>query len=147
MTRIALLFDNSLRPETTGVYCRRALTDLVIAGRIAEVEHFLPQDIPRLTKEASRWDLITAVDDGLNYNLPATKTPVAYWAIDTHLDFDRSLRRARQATWTFTAQKNGAERLQEQGVNAQWLPLACDPELHGRQKVAFKYDWSFVGNV
>lgn len=23
--RVALLFDNTLRPETTGIYCRRAL--------------------------------------------------------------------------------------------------------------------------
>jgi hypothetical protein len=57
MTRVALLFDNTLRRETTGFYCRRALGKLAEAGRIAEVEHFLPDDIPRLLSEERRWDL------------------------------------------------------------------------------------------
>ncbi len=147
MSRIALLFDNTQRPETTGVYCRRALGQLVQIGRITEVEHFLPEDLTRLKSERSRWDLIIAVDDGLDYDLPANVAPVVWWAIDTHLEFDRSLRRARQARWTFAAQRNGAEKLRQAGVEAIWLPLACDPELHGRQNVARRFDLSFVGNV
>lgn len=38
--RVAVIFDNTQRPETTGIYCRRALGELVQAGRIAEIEHF-----------------------------------------------------------------------------------------------------------
>lgn len=145
--RVALLFDNALRPETTGIYCRRALGELVQIGRLTEVEHFLPSDLPRLVRERGRWDLLVAVDDGLDYELPTDVAPLAYWAIDTHLDFERSLRRAKHATWTFAAQKNGAERLRQLGIPAEWLPLACDPELHGRRDVSPKYDWSFVGHV
>jgi hypothetical protein len=36
--RVALIFDGTARPETTGVYCRRAL------GSLVEVEHFLPTE-------------------------------------------------------------------------------------------------------
>lgn len=147
MTRIALLFDNTLRPETTGIYCQRALRELAHASRITEVEHILPADLPRLVQERGRWDLIIAVDDGLAYDLPQDVAPVAYWAIDTHLDFERSLRRARQATWTFAAQQRGVEQLRQRRITARWLPLACDPELHGRQDVPGQYDWSFVGHT
>ena len=35
--RVALIFDNTQRPETTGTYCLRALKGLV------EVEHFQPE--------------------------------------------------------------------------------------------------------
>src|SRR4051812_20010710 len=108
MRRVALLYDDTIRPETTGVYCRRALGELVASGRISEVEHFRPADLPRLVQEPGRWDLIIAVDDGLDYDLPINVAPVAWWAIDTHLDFERALRRASQASWTFAAQKNGA---------------------------------------
>jgi hypothetical protein len=34
--RVAVVFDNRARPDTTGIYCRRAL------GTLVEVEHFLP---------------------------------------------------------------------------------------------------------
>ena len=120
MSRVALLFDNTQRPETTGVYCRRALGQLVQSGRITEVEHFLPGETSRLKSSPTCWDLIIAVDDGLDYDLPTDVAPVVWWAIDTHLEFDRSLRRARQARWTFAAQRNGAEKLRQAGVEAIW---------------------------
>jgi GT2 family glycosyltransferase/2-polyprenyl-3-methyl-5-hydroxy-6-metoxy-1,4-benzoquinol methylase/tetratricopeptide (TPR) repeat protein len=147
MSRVALLFDNTQRPETTGVYCRRALEELTRSGRIAGIEHILPSDLARLQAEKNRWDLIIAVDDGLDYDLPADTAPVVWWAIDTHLEFERSLRRARQARWTFAAQKNGTEKLCQAGIDAIWLPLACDPELHGRQEVSNEFDLCFVGNI
>src|SRR5258708_4179910 len=37
--RVAVIFDNTARPGTTGVYCRRAL------GQLVEVEHFPPPEI------------------------------------------------------------------------------------------------------
>ena len=44
--RIALLFDSALRPETTGVYCRRAL------GEIAEVEHYTVDELATIDPRA-----------------------------------------------------------------------------------------------
>ena len=39
--------------------------------------------------------------------------PCAYWAIDTHLNFARSLRRAQGFGFVFAAQKQGATQLQQ----------------------------------
>lgn len=142
-TRVGIVFDNSVRPETTGIYCRRALSELVRDGAVEVAEHFLPSEWHRL--EEINCNCVLVVDDGLDYDVPVR--PYAWWAIDTHLDFERCLRRARMARWTFAAQKDGAERLRAAGVNAVWLPLACDPLLHGHQAVEKRYDVGFVGNL
>jgi GT2 family glycosyltransferase/tetratricopeptide (TPR) repeat protein/2-polyprenyl-3-methyl-5-hydroxy-6-metoxy-1,4-benzoquinol methylase len=139
LTRVALIFDNTARPETTGVYCRRAL------GRLVEVEHFLPTELARVPRGL---DLYIQIDDGLDYGHPADLRPAAWWAIDTHLDFDRCLRRAPAFDWVFAAQKDGAEALRRAGVaGAAWLPLACDPEIHCQHDVPKEFDLCFVGNV
>ena len=45
--RVALIFDSVQRPETTGVYCLRALK------RLVEVEHFQPTELDRIPRAAS----------------------------------------------------------------------------------------------
>ena len=37
--KVAVVFDNQHRPETTGFYCRRALSQL------ADTEHLLPHEL------------------------------------------------------------------------------------------------------
>ena len=65
--RIALIFDSVQRPETTGVYCHRAL------GRLVEVTHFQPGDLDRVPRDG--FDLYLNIDDGLRYHLPAALRP------------------------------------------------------------------------
>ncbi|MBI3862380.1 MAG: glycosyltransferase [Planctomycetia bacterium] len=138
--RVAVIFDNTARPDTTGIYCRRAL------GQLVEVEHFLPTEFARLQKQ--KFDLYLAIDDGLSYLIPGDLRPSAYWAIDTHMDFERELRRAQTVDFVFAAQKDGALRLRERGIsNAMWLPLACDPEIHAKHNLPKQFDISFVGNL
>ena len=43
--RVALIFDSVQRPETTGVYCLRALRQFV------EVEHFRPGELEQIRRE------------------------------------------------------------------------------------------------
>ncbi|MCI0432175.1 MAG: DUF3880 domain-containing protein, partial [Gemmatimonadetes bacterium] len=137
--RVAVIFDNTRRPETTGVYCRRALEGL------CRVEHVLPEDLPRM--QSAAFDLFLLVDDGLDYAIRADLRPLAYWAIDTHLDFERALRRAAECDAVFCAQRNGAERLRGQGIaTASWLPLACDATVHRPHDVPKRYDVCFVGH-
>ncbi len=122
--RVAIIFDDKLRPETTGTYCRRALQGMV------EFEHVLPTDLSRLqTLNASMpqrhnaFDLYLRIDDGLDYRLPAELRPSAFWAIDTHLNFDGCLAKAREFDFVFAAQRDGAERLRQEGISsAVWLP-------------------------
>ncbi|MCC7424298.1 MAG: glycosyltransferase [Planctomycetaceae bacterium] len=143
MTRVALLFDNTPRPETTGFYVRRAL------GQVANVEHFVPSEFDQLARgEHGPFDLLLAIDDGLDYDLPSTSAPLAFWAIDTHVGFERILAKARQSRFVFAAQRNGAERLRHEGIDsAAWLPLACDPEFHRPHPVSKQFDVAFVGNL
>lgn len=137
--RIAVVFDNTLRPETTGLYCRRAL------GQLVEVEHILPTELGQV--DPKRFDVFVYVDDGMSYDPPAHLRPSVWWAIDTHINFDRSLRKGQQCDHVFAAQRDGMQRLRQQGVDAVWLPLACDPVLHRKHDVSKQWDWCFVGHM
>lgn len=138
--RIAIIFDNTVRSDTTGVHCRRALEQL------AAVEHYRPTDMARIPRDG--FDLYLNIDDGLRYRLPSSLHPSAWWAIDTHLDFDWYRTKAPDFDFVFTAQRDGAELLRREGIEtARWLPLACNPELHRKQDLDKLYDVSFVGNL
>lgn len=138
MQKVAIIYDDRSRPETTGLYCRRAL------GQLVEVEHFLPTELSRIPKD---FDLYLNVDDGLRYRLPPSLRPCAWWAIDTHLDLTWYLTKGPDFDFVFAAQKDGAAELSKAGLNASWLPLACDPEIHRKHNIDKVHDISFVGNV
>jgi glycosyltransferase involved in cell wall biosynthesis len=138
--RVAVVFDGRLRPDTTGGYVCRALQGLV------DVVHFQPgqrEEIP-----GTGFDLYLSVDDDTDHALPDRLRPLAYWAIDTHRNFDVRLERARRADFVFAAQRDGAEMLRRAGTaTAMWLPLGCDPEVHRRHEVDKQYDVCIVGHV
>ena len=138
--RVALIFDDRMRPDTTGVYARLALEKLV------EVVHFQPsqrEEIP-----TSGFDLYLSIDDDTDHRLPDRLRPLAYWAIDTHRGFRARLERARRCDAVFAAQRDGAERLKAAGLDTStWLPLACDPGVHRRHDVPKRFDFGFVGNL
>jgi len=139
MPPVGVIFDDGPRPETTGQYALRALQCLT------DAVHLRPADLPQV--DPNRFRLFLRVDDGLEYDIPPQLRPLAWWGIDTHLAFDRCLKQARQADFVFAAQKNGAERLRQAGIpNVRWLPLACDPVIHGRRQVENRFDVAFVGN-
>lgn len=141
LSRVAIVFDNTARPETTGLYVRRALGRLV-----SDVEHLLPHELSRPL--ARGYDAYIFVDDGLEYSIPTNLGPTAWWAIDTHMSYERTLQKAWAATCVFAAQQDGTLRLRSDGITAaQWLPLACDPELHRPHSVPLVHDLCFVGNV
>src|SRR5262249_46968887 len=113
---------------------------------IAEVRHVLPPDLHALAPK--QFDLCLRIDDGLYYQLPAHLRPSAWWAIDTHLGFDRCLAQARGCNLVFAAQRDGADRLRQSGIApATWLSLACDPAVPRRHDVPKQYDVAFVGNL
>lgn len=138
--KVAIVFDNQHRPETTGFYCRRALAKLV------DVEHLLPHELALIPD--GLFDLFVFVDDGLSYEIPDSLRPRASWAIDTHMDLERAIRRFGDSEHLFAAQKNGAEQLEARlGREVEWLPLACDPEIHQPvRNVERDADIVFVGH-
>ncbi len=139
-TRVAVIFDNKHRPETTGTYCLRALQQLT------DVQFFTPDQLDRIPHK--EFDLYLNIDDGHRYRLPAELRPSAWWAIDTHLDLEWCRAKAMDFDLVFTAQRDGAEQLRQKGIrDVEWLPLACDPEIHRPHQVAKNWDVSFVGNL
>jgi hypothetical protein len=138
--RVALVYDDTVRHDTTGTHCRRALDNLV------KVEHFLPRGLPNVPRAG--FDLYLNVDDGLRDRFPGDLRPSAFWAIDTHLDFEWYRAKAGDFDLVLAAQRDGARRLQGQGIpSARWLPLACDPDVHRKHDVPKRYDVCFVGNL
>ena len=106
--QIAIVFDDTARPGTTGTYCLRALKNLVA------VTHFHPERL--VGQDFSAFDLVLHIDDGLRYSLPEFGCRSAYWAIDTHLDFQWALQRSQGFDFIFTAQRDGAEQLKQAGI-------------------------------
>jgi len=137
--RVAIIFDNQARPETTGFYCRRALAQL------ADVEHFLPEEMAQIS--AGEFDLFLRIDDGLQIPWRTDLQPAAWWMIDTHLEQNWYTKQAQHFDWLFTAQRDGAEFLRSRGLPASWLPLACDPEIHSPQPTDKRFDVAFVGHL
>lgn len=138
--RVALIYDDTVRADTTGTHCRSALEEFV------DVVHFKPSELFSMPRDG--FDLYLSIDDGLRYYLPDDLYPKAWWAIDTHMDFQWYNHRAPSFDFVFTAQRDGAKRLQENGIaNVQWLPLACNPAMHQKHDVGKKYDICFVGNI
>ena len=71
-------------------------------------------DLDRVPRQG--FDLYLNVDDGLRYHLPGELRPSAFWAIDTHLDFDRCREKAPGFDVVFAAQRDGVDLLRCIGV-------------------------------
>ena len=138
--KVAMIFNDVPRPETTGFYCLRALDS------ICDVVHVRPRDAKSITRRD--FDLFVRIDDGLHDRIPIDLKPSVWWAIDTHCNFDRCLEIARDFDLVFAAQRDGAERLLDKGIlSASWLPLACDPKVHRKHECTKIHDIAFVGNI
>ncbi|MBM3498560.1 MAG: glycosyltransferase, partial [Armatimonadetes bacterium] len=136
--RLALVFDDRARPDTTGVHCRDALEEL------CEVRHFRPDELSRLATHG--FDLYLNIDDGLRYRFPPTLRPSAWWVIDTHLSYDCDRAKAEDFDYVFAAQRDGAQRLRADGVpNVEWLPLACNARFHRHHDTDKAHDVCFIG--
>ncbi len=68
--RVAVIFDDRNRPDTAGVYVRRALAWLV------EVVHFPPERAGAIPRTGS--DLYLSIDDDPEHRLPPELHPRAY---------------------------------------------------------------------
>ena len=137
---VAVIYDDRLRPDTTGVYCLRALQSLTAA------QHVLPEMLKGVPHD--RFDLYVHIDDGINYRLPRDRRPCAWWVIDTHLNFEWDAQKPADFDCVFAAQRPGAEALHDAGIRtATWLPLACDPDLHAKHDIPKIHDLCFIGHL
>ncbi len=82
--------------------------------------------------------------DKLYLALPEYKK--VFWAIDTHMNFERYVRYSRYFDFVFCAISNHVSKLQEQiDIPVKWLPLYFPAQILPIKKEK-KYDISFVGN-
>lgn len=139
--KIALFYNRS--PGTVGEYFHRALLSL---GE--QVDHYPTSG---MSDPPTGYDVFLRVDHG-DYaaDLPRSLKPKAFYAVDTHLARSwNSIRRLAEGyDLLLCAQQLAARRL----PRAVWIPLGCDPEIHGAGTPAGgngqdpRYDLAFVGN-
>jgi hypothetical protein len=138
--KIALIY-NHLSPSTTGAYIEKVLKNKGVAYDLFGVID------PALVKPG--YDLYLRIDHGdYKFDLPKELHPAVFWAIDTHLKkpYKKIRSQAGHYDVVFCAQKDGAARLQrELKIDAQWLPLGCDPDVHKKLDLPKIYDLAFVG--
>lgn len=96
-------------------------------------------------------DAVVYFEGGSMRLLPDTSKvkscPTAWYAIDTHMDFDKHVRIGRIFDMSFVAQKQYLSALAEAGVrHAQWLPLAFATALAPLEPLAKDTDIAYVGS-
>lgn len=72
------------------------------------------------------------------------------WWLNDPFQFERSLKKAHEFDYLFTNAKGSVAEYRQAGVNAYWLPTACEPEVHKpvepnpayQCEVCFAGDWS-----
>lgn len=106
---------------------------------------------PKVGSQFIKPDLILVVDPVRHrFDFRSFGAPTAYWAIDSHLKFDKHTKKTRVQDYDFlfVAQEDYIPKYKEKGCkNVYWLPLACDPEIHKHHNLPLKYDLCFVGHI
>jgi len=137
--KIALIF-NSEQEYTTGNYFKRALEKTQHI-----VDHYWTQDAEKIGVD---YDLYLRIDHGdYKYDLPQHLRPQVFLAIDTHLKkpFKKIVQQTSHYDFVMCVHKDGMRALRRRGISAEWLPVACDPQIHKKLNVPKIYDIGFVG--
>jgi glycosyltransferase involved in cell wall biosynthesis/tetratricopeptide (TPR) repeat protein len=172
-----ILMDFVSYPATTAHYLERAFRknhNVITCGSQINEEiiklwnlealnwDVTPQDIFRgnqttlkevMTQLPNEWtpDFYLWVETGLSdipIDLSQLQLPKVCYLIDTHINFEKHIDISRNFDFVFLAQKAYVQPMIQAGIkNVAWLPLACDPEIHGKVNVLKKCDVGFVGSI
>ena len=176
-SRKNILMDFVSYPATTAHYMERALRqkhNVMTCGAQINDEvkkcwnlealnwEVTSQDIPRgnatslkqvLDQLPQGWkpDFYFWLETGLSSiptDLHEHDLPKICYLIDTHINFDKHVDIASNFDFIFLAQKAYVEKMIDAGIkNVFWLPLACDPDIHGKVEQEKKWDVGFVGTI
>lgn len=80
-------------------------------------------------------------------NLDALTCPKACYLIDTHYHLEQAFQISKGFDYVFIAQLVDLEAFREVHPRVHWLPLGCDPDIHGYHRVEKLYDVGFVGSM
>jgi spore maturation protein CgeB/Tfp pilus assembly protein PilF/cyclopropane fatty-acyl-phospholipid synthase-like methyltransferase len=176
-SRKNILMDFVSYPSTTAHYMERALRqnhNVMTCGDHINDEvkkcwdlealnwEVTPQDIPRgkstplrqvLDQLPQGWkpDFYFWLETGLSVipaDLQKYDFPKVCYLIDTHINYEKHVGIANNFDFIFLAQKAYVEKMKKAGLkNVFWLPLACDPDIHGKIEQEKKWDVGFVGTI
>ena len=173
---LKVLLSYTSNPQTTAAYIEKAMRKicdvitygpsisketlirwnlLAIEDRVKEHQiPFIDGDLKKVFKQLPLgWkpDVFLYIDTGISYpliNLDAIKCIKSCYLIDTHLNLEKHIEIAKNFDVVFIAQKADVKRFKERGIkNVFWIPLACDPEIHGKKTNNKLYDIGFVGSL
>jgi len=175
--RAGVWIDYAYYPATTAHYMRRAFAekyDVVASGpslpdeavKLWRLENMkapvLPQDItrksapdaPTALARTPDWfepEFFLWIETGLDLppaGLERISIPKAAYLIDTHLHLEDHIRIAIMFDCVFVAQRAYIKDFNDAGVrNVFWLPLGCDPRIHGKRSRTKIYDVGFAGSM
>lgn len=164
-------------PATTARYIEDALRtahEVVTAGPAmseglreawnlqAMREDIHPQDIPTandtdigpiVDKLSAKWapDVFLWVESVYGHfpkGVAQLGVPTACYLIDSHMNLSVHLEWARHFDYVFLAQREYIPQFLSAGMpRVYWLPLACDPVMHGPVEGPKRYDVGFVGSL
>lgn len=157
-------------PSTTGEFIGRAFAREGVEVHVLDLMKFrrakpniafryLEKNVPLISwVDARRWikrkkldpDLFMWIESPRFVEIkvrPEFPCPTACYVIDTHMRKNELRSLAMQYGTVFIAQKNDAEQFASEGLNAHWLPLAADPEIHSPADVVKEFDVGFVGYI
>lgn len=137
-------------------FWRRAGVDVVVAGPGESGKGeltFVPcARVAPLLQRVGDVDAVAIFECGGQMICPPdlvqVPVPTLFYGVDTHLRFGHHLRIGRLCDAVFLAQKEYTLRFQRLGVKqAEWLPLAANPDAHRPVPGDTTHDIVFVGNV
>lgn len=138
--KIALIY-NKENEATTACYIERVMKKLGM-----DYTHFWTQDASSIPQG---FDLYFRIDHGdYKYDIPDNLRPAVFYAIDTHLEkpYRKIKNQAGHYDIIFCVHRDGARRLRKEiKADTQWIPVACDPEIHKKLDLPKAYDIGFVG--
>jgi spore maturation protein CgeB/tetratricopeptide (TPR) repeat protein len=160
----AYLLERTFRQKHNVITCGSQINDQIIklwnlenlnwdidSQDIYRGDTTLLQSVMKELPEGWQPDFYLWVETGLS-DIPADLSehnlPKVCYLIDTHIHFERHLEIAKSFDFVFLAQKAYVKPMLKAGIKkVVWLPLACDPEIHGKVEVEKEYDVGFVGSI
>ena len=104
--------------------------------------------LPGLLPSGWKPDLLLTIQSGLGAvaSVERLGIPSVYLSVDTWHDLAELLY-ARHYDFVFAAQRSAIPLFEATGApRVYWLPLACDPQVHGPAKGEERFDFAFVGS-
>ncbi len=161
----AVYFERALRRDYRVITCGPRITPQMIDAwdlrtmNLPVRDHDLPlewtPEMPRVLQDSVGTqpppDLYLWIESIPGYhptNLSGLRCPKACYLIDSHLNLPAHLEWAREFDQVFIAQREYLGAFRAAGIrNVHWLPLGCDPDIHGRHDVPKRIDVGFVGSI